>query len=156
VDGSRQIQLIERIVQLSVSKTWVAARLEWRLESIQILDTGEENKTCLCGHTPIRELCFLRNKENNNDALVGNVCVNRFLGLESDSIFQGLKRVAKDCNKALNSAAIAFAYEKGWITDWEQKFCTNTVRTRDLSEKQATTRARINACVLAHVKTARR
>jgi hypothetical protein len=67
-----QYKLTEEILARSVAKTWDAAKLEWHLEDMY---ESDEPDTCLCGHTPIIELCFLRNRFNDKDALVGNCCV---------------------------------------------------------------------------------
>jgi hypothetical protein len=145
-EQSNEFRLIEEIIARSVAKNWDKARLEWDLKQVYRED---EPQTCLCGHTPIIEICVLQNRRNGNFADVGNVCVTKFLGLESDLIFLGLKRVAKDGHKALNEAAINYAFEQCWINEWERDFCLNTVRKRSLSSKQAAKRTEINRLVLA-------
>ena len=145
-------KLAEAITALSESKTWDRAKLEWRLEDVYY---EEEPDTCLCGHTPINELCYIRNTKNNNRALVGNVCVKKFLGLPSDKIFQAVNRIAKDRSKALNAEAIEHAFAKGWISDWENKFYFDTWRKRSLSFKQSVKRAEINDRVLGKIRNAR-
>lgn len=92
-----EYKLTQAILQRSVASNWDEAKLEWNLEDMYEAD---EPDTCLCGHTPIIELCILRNRLNNNDALVGNCCVKKFIGLPSDKIFQALRRVRKDTEKA--------------------------------------------------------
>jgi hypothetical protein len=144
-EQSNQFRLFREIIALSVAKTWEEAKREWGLVDIHRED---EPLTCLCGHTPIIEICLLRNRRNNNSAIVGNVCVNKFLAIESELIFAGLRRIAEDSTKALNGAATIHAHEKGWITDWEKTFSLDTVRKRKLSEKQQRKRAEINQRVL--------
>jgi hypothetical protein len=145
-EQSNQFRLFEEIITRSVAKTWDEAKLEWDLKDVYRED---EPQTCLCGHMPIIEICVLRNRRNGNQAEVGNVCVNKFLGLESDLIFDGLRRIAKDERKALNKAATEYAHKQGWITDWEKEFSSTTNRKRKLSEKQALKRSEINKRVLA-------
>jgi hypothetical protein len=145
-EQSNQFRLFKEIIARSVSQTWEEAKLEWDLKHVYRED---EPLTCLCGHTPIIEICVLHNRRNGNTAEVGNVCVNKFLGLESDLIFSGLRRVAKNVDKALNEAATNYAHEQGWITDWEKKFCLDTNRKRKLSAKQELKRAEINRLILA-------
>lgn len=145
-ERSNQFKLIEGIIALSVAKTWDEAKLEWDLKHVYRED---EPLICLCGHTPIIEICVLQNRQNGKSAIVGNVCVNKFLGLESDLIFAGLRRVAKDTSKALNAAATNYAHEQGWITDWEKEFSSDTNRKRRLTAKQALKRAEINRRILA-------
>lgn len=144
-EQSNPFRLFREIIARSVAKTWEEAKLEWDLKHVY---REERPLTCLCGHTPIIEICVLRNRLNYNTAEVGNVCVTKFLGLESDLIFSGLRRIAKDIDKALNEAATIYAHEQGWITDWEKDFCLNTLRKRKLSLKQTIKRAGINRLIL--------
>ncbi len=87
--------------------------MEWRIEDIYIQRKPE---TCLCGHFPISELCVLRNRKNHNKAIVGNVCVKKFMKLPSDRMFAAIKRVTADETKALNVPVIEHAIAKRWIS----------------------------------------
>jgi len=91
----------------------------------------------------------LHNRLNGKDAIVGNVCVNKFLGIESNLIFGGLRRITEDPSKGLNGAATLHAFEKKWITEWEKNFSLDTNKKRKLSAKQETKREEINRRVLA-------
>ena len=145
-EQSNQFRLFKEIVTLSTAKIWEEAKLEWDLKHVYRED---EPLTCLCGHTPIIEICVLQNRRNGNYAEVGNVCVTKFLGLESDLIFSGLRRVAIDASKGLNEAATNYAHEQGWISAWEKQFSLDTNRKRTLSAKQTLKRREINQRVLA-------
>ncbi|HJW32458.1 MAG TPA: hypothetical protein VJ505_03740 [Holophagaceae bacterium] len=147
-----EYHLSERLTQLSVSARWDEAKLEWELEDVW---HEYEPDTCLCGHTPINEICQLRNKLNGNKAIVGNHCVKKFTELPSDKIFQAVKRVNENDCKALNPEAINHAKSKGWISDWEYNFYLDTWRKRSLSQKQSNTRIRINHKVLQKIVDAR-
>jgi len=140
-----EYKLTEEIIKRSQAQTWDAARLEWSLEDVYFADEAE---TCLCGHTPIKEICTLRNGANQKTADVGNCCVKKFLNLPSDKIFQAVKRVKVDGDKALNAEAIQHAHQKGWMNDWERDFSLNTMRKRQLTGKQLQKRREINARVL--------
>lgn len=142
-----QKQLQDEIVARSESASWEDAQPEWELDYIYRIEDGEPER-CLCGHFPIIELCVLFNTENGNRATVGNCCVKRFMGLQSDLIFQGIKRISDDDEKAINEAAIEYSYAQGWLNDWEYKFALSTRRKRVLTGKQAASRERINAKVL--------
>jgi hypothetical protein len=61
--------------------------------------------TCICGHFPIIEHCVLQNRLNGNEVVVGNVWVQKFLGLASGTIFEGLRRVMDNRERALNLLA---------------------------------------------------
>lgn len=145
-------KLTERIIENSVADQWDEAKLEWGIEDIY---WESEQHTCLCGHFPINELCFLRNHKNNNRVLVGNQCVKKFMGLDSDKLFSAIKRVAKDPEKALNPEAIEHAHRKGWINQWERDFCFDTFRKRKLTQNQINKRVQINKHVLACVRNAK-
>jgi hypothetical protein len=107
---------------------------------------------CLCSKFPIGEICVLTNKKNGKVTEVGNCCVEKFIGLESDIIFQGVKRVKDDNKKSLNKASIEFAFDKGWLTEWEHRFSLDTMRKRRMSDRQMAVRVRINEKVLARAR----
>lgn len=144
-----QFVLSEKIVGLSESDIWDLARAEWELVSIYFAD---DHETCLCSHYPIKEVCVLRNKTNFNTAEVGNVCVNKFLGIPSKIIFDGIKRVSKDLEKALNKSAVHFAYRKNWLNEWEFEFCINTATLRNPSANRLAKRVQINRKILRNMR----
>jgi len=141
-------QLTTEIIARSVASTWEEAKLEWTLKEVY---KEREPLTCLCGHFPINEICVLHNAQNGEEALVGNVCVKKFLGLPSDKIFAAIRRITEDETNALNAEAIDHAHRSHWINDWERTFCFDTCRKRRLSEKQMSKRIQINRAVLARV-----
>jgi hypothetical protein len=145
-------QLTAAILKLSVSTHWDPARLEWKLKEVYFANEAEE---CLCGHYPIIELCVLRNLKNHKTAVVGNHCVKKFMGLQSDKLFVGIKRIRRDIKKAMNAETVEFASQQGWLTDWDRTFYFDTWRKRVLSDKQLSHRVRINRKVLARVDAAR-
>ena len=145
-------KLSAEIIAMSVADTWDRAKHEWELEDVY---HEKEPDTCLCGHFPINELCCLRNAKNGKRALVGNVCVKKFLGLPSDKIFGAINRISKDANKALNAEAIEHAFKKSWISQWEYGFYFDTWRKRSLSARQRAKRAEINERVLRYIRNAR-
>jgi hypothetical protein len=147
-----EYQLTTGLIALSEGETWDEAKLEWGLESVWRED---EPDTCLCGHYPIIEICLLRNRKNDNTAIVGNCCVKKFTNLPSDLIFQAVKRIQEDIDRAINAETIDHAHEKGWINDWERKFYMDTWRKRKLSGAQQTKRRQINTKVLARIVRAR-
>ena len=140
-----EYKLLEEIIVLSQSKKWDQARLEWKLENIYF---GDGRDSCLCGHFPIVELCQIRNKINQNTAIIGNCCVNKFLGLPSAQIFQAVKRVRNDITKSFNMVSINHARSKGWINNWENEFYLSIFRKRELSEKQLFQKVQINKKIL--------
>jgi hypothetical protein len=145
-ERGNRFQLFDAIIARSVADNWEEAKREWDLVEIYRED---EPLTCLCGHTPIIEICILRNRLKAATAIVGNVCVNRFLGIESEQIFEGLRRIHKEPEKGLNAAATLYAFEKRWITKWEKDFSLDTNKKRKLSDRQEAKRTEINRRVLA-------
>ena len=143
-----QEQLAREITRRSVADSWREARGEWSLETVYF---ATEPDQCLCGQFPIIELCALRNCRNGVEATVGNVCVKKFLGLPSDRIFNGLKRIQSTPEAALNEEAIEYAYSRRWISGWERSFYIDTRRKRNLSERQAAKRLEINEKIIEHV-----
>jgi hypothetical protein len=150
------LKLREELLKLSKAKEWALARAEWDLHMIEELDPHDEPEECLCGHSPIRELCWLKNKETESLALVGNVCVQKFTGLGSAAIFRSIAKVKKVVGRALALKLIYFAHREKAINDWELTFYVDTHRKRALSEKQAYKRAQINVKVLRWLDAAKR
>lgn len=149
-EGGHNFKLLkESILARSRASDWELAKKEWKLTQIYEAD---EPETCLCGHTPIIEICVLSNTLNGNRAEVGNRCVKRFLGLRSDLIFSGIKRVKADISKSLNADSTLFFYEQGVLSEWEYKFQSNTMSKRSLSLKQAEMRQKINQKVLTYIE----
>ncbi|MEO5807522.1 hypothetical protein [Devosia sp.] len=148
-EGHNFKQLKEAILTLSQATDWELAKKEWKLKQIYEADEAE---TCLCGHTPIIEICVLSNTLNGQHAEVGNRCVKRFLGLRSDLIFVGIKRIRADISKALNTDSTVFFYEQGVLTSWEYQFQNSTLGKRAMSPKQLEIRHRINQKVLDYIQ----
>ena len=142
--------LIQAITAKSVAQSWDEAKREWDLMEIYFCEEGFA-ETCICGHYPIKECCVLDNKLNRNTVIVGNVCVKRFIGINTPLIFDAVKRVAADRGKALNYEALEYMYKKGWVNEWEFKFYQDTWRKRVLTSKQLTTRKNINTKVLVKI-----
>ena len=133
---------------MSEAEDWETARKEWSLVDIIEADVPD---TCLCGHYPIIEICEIHNRVTGHSTEVGNVCVKRFLGVRSDLIFSGIKRVRKGIEKSLNADCIAFFRQRGLLTNWEYGFFQDTLRKRNLTARQLETRVKINRKVLAAV-----
>lgn len=140
-------KLYRRIIELSTTQDWDKAKMEWELVEVLHSDTPQ---TCLCGHSPILELCIIRNFVNQNRATVGNCCVRKFVD-KARKALDAFGRIATDANKALNPEAIQYAYERGWMSEWERDFYLNTHRKRKLTFKQASKRWQINIAVLMNL-----
>lgn len=137
---SNRVKLAREITQRSISNEWESAKQEWALDFVY---WAEELEHCLCGH-PIMECCVLLNKQNNQRAVVGNVCVNKFMGIESDKIFKSVKKIKKNIEKSVNLETIKYAHEKAWINEWEKDFYINIMYKKNLTPKQKAKREQVN------------
>jgi hypothetical protein len=145
-------QLKAHILPLSVSKSFDLARGEWFLVGVQI---SEEFDHCPCGKE-IKEHCYIQNRLNGNATYVGNICINRFLGIETGNLFDGLKRIAQDDKANANEDLIEHAYKLGYIFEAEYKFLMQTRLKRKFSEKQVAWKQKINRRIINQTVVQRR
>lgn len=137
------------ILALSNCKVWLDAKPEWELHGVY--DDGSD-RACECGHQPIHQICVIRNKENANEAEVGNVCVHNFMQLASRRIFAVLRRVEAEITKSLNPAALELFTRRGVLTEGEQDDYKAYWRKRsNMTNEQRFQKLDINARVLAYV-----
>jgi len=143
---SNQKILFQKIIELSEANNWNDAFKEWSLSHIYL----QEN-FCLCGHS-ILENCVLINNINKNTAVVGNVCVNKFLEIDSNSLFVGLKRILRSISKSVSKKLIKFCFDKDIINFWEYKFYLDIHRKRNLTDKMVYKKTMINLKIINHFK----
>jgi len=137
-------KLFQEIIDRSEADTWEDAKKEWFLEYIEMAGEGEDY-SCLCTHPHIKELCYIANENNGNEALVGNCCVKKFMELESDLIFQAIRR------GKVNSAMLGYAFSHNMITEWENNFMLGVMRKRKMTVKQRTVYDRLQKKILGSV-----
>lgn len=140
-----QEKLREHILKMSHSEVWDVAVREWFLDSIFIAD---EAQTCPCGQFPIKEICVLSNRLNYNSTEVGNVCVQKFLKLPSKKLFKSVGVVSEDRLASLSIEMLELAVKNWQVTNWEYEFYSDIRRKRNLSDKQAEIKRRINNKIL--------
>jgi len=133
-------RLKEHIMPLSEATHFELARLEWKFVSIYLQPGG----TCPCGHHPITDHCMIRNTKTDYTTTVGNVCVNRFMGIDTSNLTLGLKRIIKDPYGNANRAVIQYAGQQGFIYPREVDFLLQTIRIRKPSAKQREWKRKIN------------
>lgn len=138
-------RLKAHILPLSRAREFGVARSEWVLEAVEV---SEEFDQCPCGQE-IKEHCYLRNTETGHRTYVGNVCVNQFIGIDTGTLFDGLKRIRDDAKANANLAVITYAEERGFLYDKEPAFLVSTIRKRILSAAQAAWKEKINRRILA-------
>lgn len=140
------------ILSLSQTQNFEQARHEWDLVSVEISD---ELDNCPCGQE-IREHCYIRNRLTGSETYVGNVCINRFLQIDTGTLFDGLKRIRSNLAARPNTALIEYANQAGFLFDKEYGFLTSIKRKRALSPPQSGWLEKINRRILGHVVVKRR
>lgn len=133
-------RLKAHILPLSRSQDFSEARKEWSLVGVEI---SEEFDSCPCGQE-IKEHCYIENKLTGQRTYVGNVCINRFIGIDTGNLFDGLKRIANDSKANANEDLINHAFKLGYIFDSEYGFLMQTRLKRKLSPAQLAWKEKIN------------
>lgn len=145
-------RLKAHILPLSHSDRFEMARTEWDLVSVEIT---EEFDSCPCGQE-IKEHCCIKNRITGESTYVGNVCINRFIGIDTGSLFDGLKRIARDPYANANLDVIEHGRKLGFIYDSEYGFLVETRRKRKLSTKQLEWKRKINRRIIQQISVQRR
>jgi hypothetical protein len=153
MEGHNFERLKAHILSLSVSQRFDVARTEWSLIAVEL---SEEFDECPCGQE-IKEHCYIRNRLNGNESYVGNVCINRFLQVDTGNLFDGLKRIAKDLAANANNDLIEHAYRMGYLYDEkEYTFLKQTMRKRNLSAAQIAWKVKINRRIVSQTVVRKR
>ncbi len=153
MEGHNFENLKAHILPLSVSQRFETARTEWSLVAVEI---SEEFDQCPCGQE-IKEHCYIRNRLNGNETYVGNICINRFIQIDTGNLFDGLKRIAKDLAANANSDLIEHAYRMGYLYgEKEYTFLKQTMRKRTLSDAQIAWKIKINRRIVAQTVVRKR
>ncbi len=140
-------KLPEEIISLSQADNWDEAKQEWEFKFIY---RSRSPLSCLCGHTPIYNICVLNNTLNNTETEVGNCCVQKFFHIDAgEYLFNAVARISKDKTLSIGKRALEYMTDLGCLNDYEVEFYNNTLRKRKLSDKQASIRVRINEKFLA-------
>jgi hypothetical protein len=146
--GHNAENLAAHILPMSRSQVFPVACKEWAFESAYISPDWD---SCPCGQD-IKEQCYIRNRLTGHTTYVGNVCVNRFMGMNTGTLFAGLRRIALDINANANAAVIDYANARGYIYGpAELKFLLSMRNTRIATAKQAAWRAKINRRILGQI-----
>jgi hypothetical protein len=145
-------RLAEHILPLSESEDFDTAKLEWSIFDIKIDDNFDH---CPCGQL-IKELCYIRNEKNGNTTYVGNVCINRFMAIETGNLFEGLKRISADNSANANEDLIQYAYDLGYIFENEYGFLMDTRRKRKLKPKQLAWKQKINKRIINRTQVSKK
>src|SRR5882672_12776582 len=79
MEGHSFERLKSQILPLSASQSFNVARTEWSLVAVE---NSEEFDQCPCGQD-IKEHSYIRKRLNGNQTYVGNVCINRFIQIDT-------------------------------------------------------------------------
>lgn len=137
-------RLKAHILPLSNATVWSDAKNEWRLVGIEM---QEDWDNCPCGKE-IKELCYIQNKINGNKTYVGNFCINKFIGIDTGNLFDGLRRLIEDETANANEDLIIHSYQLGYIFEEEYQFLMQTRKKRILSSKQLEWKKKINRRII--------
>jgi hypothetical protein len=140
------------ILPLSEADTFEVARHEWTLAYVEV---SEEFDSCPCGQE-IKEHCYIRNSKTGQQTYVGNVCVNQFIGIDTGTLFDGLKRLKANPQANANLAVVEYAEKRGYLFDKEADFLKQTMRKRALSPLQLSWKEKINRRIIRNTVVKRR
>lgn len=145
-------RLKAHILPLSKAKDFDAARTEWRLVAVEI---SVDFDNCPCGQE-IKEHCYIENALTGHNTYVGNVCINRFIGIDTGTLFDGLKRIAVDDTANANEDVIEYANDRGFLYDKEYKFLMETRLKKKPSLKQIAWKRKINRRIINKIVVQKR
>ena len=103
-----------------------------------------------------KEHCYIQNTVTGHETYVGNVCINRFIGIDTGNLFAGLRRIATDETANANTDVIEYANERGFLYDKEYDFLLRTRLNRVLSDKQKGWKRKINRRILNEIVVQKR
>lgn len=145
-------RLKAHILPLSRAQHFDAARGEWELVGVEL---SEEWDSCPCGKE-IKEHCYIQNKLTLHRTHVGNVCINRFMGIETGNLFEGLKRISDNPRANANLDVIEHAQKLGYLFPNEYAFLMQTRLKRKLSPAQIAWKEKINRRITSQTVVRRR
>lgn len=141
-------KLKAHILNLSEADNFDDAKSEWKLDYIYIT---EEYGRCPC-NVRIKEHCSLKNEKNKNTTWVGNVCVRRFMNIDSGSLFRSLKTIRGNRSAKPNMSLINYAWDRRYLYGKnEYNFLADISRKRRLSQKQLNWLLKINRRILEKI-----
>lgn len=149
METRNQKELKQNIVALSEADDFDKAVSEWGLARVY-----KGIDTCLCGHSPINNICVIKNKKNGNTAIVGSTCVQNFIGIPTDYLFKTYTLLLKDEKVSFDKRFIQYLFDHEIINEWEYRFLLSTYSRPflNLSIKQQQKRIQINQKVIQYME----
>lgn len=127
---------------------WTICKNEWRVHDIYRVG---DQQVCLCGHHPIFQICQLQNDVTRKFADVGNVCVQKFIGLRSKRLFAALARIEADPKRSLNKEAIELYTHLRVIGAQEaEEYLTFYRKRKNVTDDQMNFKISINQRITAY------
>lgn len=140
--------LSAHILPLSRSKVFDVARREWDLIGVSVSEDWGE---CPCTQA-IKEHCYIRNRITGHETHVGNVCINRFIGIDTGQLFPGLRRIFQNEVARPNHDLIEHAHRLGYLYGKsEYEFLMGIRHKRILSPKQEAWLKKINRRIRSQI-----
>ncbi len=137
------------ILDKSVSTDWDTAKSEWQLYMVY---EDPADRACECEHSPIHQICVIKNGKNGKSTEVGNVCVQKFLRIMSNRVFAVIRRLRWDINKSLNPKALDLFEERGVISFEEKRDYLRYWRKRtSMNDGQKAQKLSINQRIIDYV-----
>lgn len=84
---------------------------------------------------------------------MGNICVDKFMGLESGRIFRSIKGVRSGKVKSLNPESVRILFNNYLLTEWEALFYLDIMGKRALTPRQAAKKEEINRKAVKYLST---
>jgi hypothetical protein len=143
------------ITARSVSDDWGAVVKEWDIKGSHAYAdprTRQKSGRCLCTHG-IQEHVHIYNGSTDWLSVVGNCCIEEFMGLKSKAISHGLAKMREDPTKPMPKAVIDFAEQRGWLSALQSKQCRSNLlnrRKKNLSPIELLDQERFNHLVLRY------
>lgn len=149
---SHSLENLKRhILPRSKASDFDMAKREWDLLDIEISEVAD---SCPCGQA-IHDICHIRNRETGEVTYVGNVCINKFIGVDTQALFAGFKKIRKCESANMNAELIHYASSHGLLYPREEEFLYGTARKRNLSLAQLKWKRDINRRVIRKITQAR-
>ena len=127
------------IIKHSVAQNYFEACSEWEEVNIDYADDDEDYE-CICTH-PIKQLITIKNRENNNELVVGSDCICKIHNFPHASLYQPvitnlveLKRNPDDTKIGKN--LLLYIRVRGILEERHISFLESMRCKRNLSVKQ--------------------
>lgn len=151
--GIHYENLKAHLLPMSESDEFEVARHEWRFTHVE---WDDDLTHCPCS-VPIKEMCFITNERTGHETYVGNVCINRFLGIDLHLLIDGLRKIEKDPEAGPNLAVIEYAIEHDFLQgDNEARFLWSMYNKKKRSVKQKAWLKKINWRIMNQICPAKR